>query len=598
MSQFAGHESLVRNLVEAALRQPRSADQPIVVLHAPPGGGKTALLRHVHALGSARTACAYVRVGEVRTARAVLAEVAHGLHAKVSMVRRIEFPRLRLGLLACAAPLDGDDRGQALDELRGLLGDDRGRRRLNRAIRGLGDLLAGMAFPDPAAEAVRFALAKLAPVVVDRLALRRVLRWHAAHAVPACADGYDALVNLHRRFAAGDDEAVNAVLFRAFLADLHDAHHRELRHWDRAPALVLLDDADHPAGRSFLDLYSRARTRHVDAGFPCDPLMLIAAVRRRPAEATRSRRASLGEWQLHRVEGDPWRYPVILEGLRPEDIQELAGAFAGWIPRAGAFLHGLTRGHPGAIAVILRRPPSDPRDVLDELSTEALDVLLGRTEGELRAALVQLAPATDVDDARYLADQGRATETQIEELAELLDTVWWAPDGESGGFVRNALLRRVLLAELARTGRWEAVHRELAAPERPPPARLRHTFAVDGKITPVVEHFAARFPPEDAAAWWAELCDVVAAAVARPRRETGGAGAVFEALMADVHERGAPLQIAKLAAAQSIVADPLGDPRQELVLFQLPAALRALARDLPRGSAFLIQLARALEETQ
>ncbi|MFI0449060.1 hypothetical protein [Actinomadura sp. 6N118] len=449
------------------------------VVHGVRGSGKTQYLRHLEQLCSTQGPCAYIDVGPDRPARPennlkLLTELVFKLEKKTyRWPRRLRFSRFRLGLLSLGANLNEDHHSDALVDLRRILsgGDDDDQegaaQDFDQAVLSTTNIVAqamGAATPPGTTELVRLVLRHLAPKTADGLRWRSALKWHAANARPAAVNGYDALVELNRMHKDGYGAAVDDLLCRAFLADIHAGYNTETFHWDRsANCLILLDNVDWELGEPFQEALGRAQedaaASAARAGKKTRGPLVVAMTKRTPPPATQPVVASARvlDKVVAGTRASPGHRSLVirLDDLQLPEIRRLMG-------RSTAALRGsdvallvsmLTRGHSGGTALIAdameaatRHSPNgfaDPRLLLDlpavtragaaasgtpapSVADQILDVLLAGQPPEIRHAFITCAPALEPAATRALEGVAGLTRELVKDLHEILSAELWS----------------------------------------------------------------------------------------------------------------------------------------------------------------------------
>jgi hypothetical protein len=611
-----GRSGIIR-LVEACLKQPPSAERPVVMLLGPRGSGASEAHSALMENFGPEYPFAYVNLGGAQTLlpRYALALLARQLERKLPRYGRSQFPLLTLGLLAS----DQELRMTSLVE---------GRRAIQRQLDRFqedneerhGDYLA--AFFDVAAGAVG-APDGFSNVALTLLqdALRRGRRrlpgrrfggkysasaaWYGAHPLIRSQDQWEALVELNLWRHEGDEQQqdrLNRVLFSAFLEDLRRNSGRSFM---PRSYLLLLDNSHTEYGRRFLDHLIRARHEDaVVAGADCDPLTVVASSNRWlprwgpatgdawPWQLRGPDRASLQDWHEHRPtrdSDDTWWYPLRLRDLNLDEVRIRIELQLGSSPelapftRLSPFVHRLTGGLPRAVHQVLdvlrqstapaedgpgqdqwlRTLPDRTLRVGEETPTlahAALSDLLRGFGAVERRALAECAALRDLSVGIRVLSPGDLLFGEVRSRWLLL----------SPGTVTPTLhpwLRRLLLWELARTpDDWDTVHELLAdhfRAERHPVQEMYHRLALGG-IDEVTDQLLLRFPSMPAAQWISELNVITSAPNRLPPR-----GGPLE-LLADL----APLQPERAVDAASVIrglvtarwvwSDPLADPGMRL----------------------------------
>ncbi len=379
-----GHEHILTGLIPEVLwcdGEARNRDLPVTLLLGPRGSGKTATLEELEREYDSPIPCANLDLEgiEEEQARGILMELAHRLGRR-SLLRgqlfRVRFPLLTVCLFAAGAQVElRDDPQITRTQLREALQRSRKQARRKVDVKRLLEIVR-MAVNPP--DWFNPAMSLLLPglrAASDRWLLHRWQRWLRTDNRPWAQGGdpFDAMIYINRQ-SRGDAHArpridIDALLFEAFLADLHWSLNGPLTTYDRMRKyLVLLDNAHSPGGEHFLDLLVDARharaERHPGAG---DPLAVVATSRRLLRQALDDtdggriraiEEASYGDWsslrdrpcRRHRS----WWYPVTLRDLT---ISEVAGRIRAKglteLAYLTEFVHWLTQGHPEATDVVL-----------------------------------------------------------------------------------------------------------------------------------------------------------------------------------------------------------------------------------------------------
>ena len=535
--------SLVREFLLRDERDGRRRNRrnPVLLFTGPRGIGKSVLLDALqdryksvpHAHIDCETAAS--------NAREMLALLAYDLNRQCGRYGALPFPRLITGELVITAPLELDrlDRDSARQQVADLL--ERHQRTeaaledavssivttalTPLAVHGTGDSTAGEAIGDLAGKYVtKLLLGGLASSRRGRrILLGKGQEWYSDQGRGLGRNPLDALIEL-RRMAARADAArpggdntdrreVAEWLWAAFLADLRESFHdRRAVDWT-FNCLVLLDNADTPAGRAFLTELADARAKR--AQDEPDPLTVIATSRGALAKRVRGAAAMAAladagyDAYLQRVQagGDRSWYPVVLPPLSWGDTRDMADTLELPGDRAVATtaVHAFTGGHPGAtsallaamadyrpapalppppaapaasaepvLLAVLRQPQADPRSddpeavgtaILNDLiasAPKALEDLTTCAAARDKVAAERMAVAPDCDLMEHLLR---------EEPAIFSSELWSAGGAGAGGAggagggpaVLQPLLRRLLLRRLAErapheTASWANVH--------------------------------------------------------------------------------------------------------------------------------------------
>jgi len=326
-----------------------------------------------------------------------------------------------------------------------------------------------------------------------------------------------------RNESADSRRMITRRLWAALLADLRDSFSdRRAINWTRN-CVLLLDNADTPAARAFLEeLVSVRKDRERDEP---DPLTVVATSRgsltsrvstAAPASLYEAGRAHYGERTGTGGSGGSgaWWYPILLPPLNWSqtatmvDALRLPGAHAEAVTAA---VHGFTCGHPAATSTLLAAIAANPgslaemnpsallaskdltKDVEHERTVEdaLLDRLLMPSLTRDQAAaddLATCAAARHKEVTLRLATDSRLLEQLPGELTSVFSSGYWAVDPASGRSVLHPLLRRLLLRRLAdreadAKASWARVHlwlRWRALRDGYPDTALYHTLALAG----------------------------------------------------------------------------------------------------------------------
>lgn len=421
----------------------------------------------------------------------LLTTLAFLLNYRCAAYGRLSFPRLWAGLIAMRLNLDQMDPGQAragiraeferrhhVDELRELVADAAAVAVV--FVPGMGQVPGAPRLTRKLTNLVMKGL--LAGWPLERVALGEGEQWYGHQDRGLARPPVDALVDLSRRAArlnqGSNRRIVDELLWSAFLADLHASFDGK-DGWNRNCAL-LLDNADTPAGRRFLDELSRARDVRRAAGRPDAPLTVIAASRGKLLdgvlapdwEAVPLREASLADYGRRRDAGDtvPGWYPVLLPDLTRDEVRILV-AKVGWIAdeRLSPVVYHFARGHPGAthaITVALRNSPN-PADLTavlewaggleDEHTTAEERILRLLTSGVseyVMDGLTKCAAARNQFDASRLAqNSGLLTIPGAAQNDIFARELWVRAGQDQSGETRPDImvpaLRQLLLRRLA-----------------------------------------------------------------------------------------------------------------------------------------------------
>ncbi|MFG6200400.1 hypothetical protein [Nonomuraea sp. JJY05] len=407
------------------------------------------------------------------------------------------------------------------------------------------------------------------------------------------------VLNLVQEQEIGGERAGNAwgILVEAFLEDLAHAWAKP-RH--ARNCLLLLDDADTPAGSAFLQALVAARARRSEAGASADPLVVVAASKTWPKGMTGwacpgtpgARRppqlaaATYEGWLRRRGDGaQRWWYPVLMPG---SPTGRTAAVYAHAV-------HELTGGYPyaaGKLGDLLGNAEDDDefRAILHE--KDALRRLMP-DHLPRRDLLMAWSAARNVDDAENALLDGTSTASHLRrELAERLWlTTQSTAENRRGTWERSSTggeeitvihpwLRRLLLHHLAaEPEHWDKVHETMESFYRKQEvaddaSAAHHMLArvVDGddpRLEAVVTFLNERFGQLDVVgrggsrlSEWVELYEQVTAAPNRLPLDRPLA-ALYDSLAvspADTELRDRASMIRTLVVARWFWLDPILDP--------------------------------------
>lgn len=495
MTEFYGWERIRRFVAEALdrSRTKNALTPPIMILIGAGGYGKSELLEDLENTYKGRSPS--VRLDFAGNLDATPVQVMYAiekpLEEHVRGVGSARFPLLMMGISAITLRDDGP--GSLAHQLAERL-------RAGGVVSGgaVTSLAANAAklLPSPEQQALVAEGGAALGWLVDRVRARQLARglsWYNRSGNPDGADGsdYGALLALRDRWqeSRDDDDSevrreahlhVWRVLCRALLADLRVFPKAGWGHGKRTTnCLLLLDNADAPVGREFLEMLAETRARATDGA---DPLVVVAAHGRRPALRPAAGQAkdssgeglSYPEWlsaaSASETRVPPW-YPVRLAELSLGQVREIVGSHV--LSKAendAKFTHAVTGGHPGAVRELARVLAAIPDPLPADSGPRALvsrtveDTLLrvvrppGLSDDDLAAMAVfgltlcpQLKPGDSV--FRFLA-WTNAKGLDVQE--RFLDLMW----AHAGDFLEIQPLYRWLLARwLARdSSRWQDTH--------------------------------------------------------------------------------------------------------------------------------------------
>lgn len=502
------HEFLTREERDGL---PVSRPTPVVVFA---GAGKTALLAELARLMAGNAPCARIDCEDFAGgARELLSLLAFELNRHSGRYGELPFPRLITGLIVIRSVDLEDldlkaDRKTARERVLRVLEERQNTAQslqdsVSEIIKAAFDAVGSRIPGGP--EVVRAAmdiLTRVGPrLVLGSLAATRRGRnlilgtgqdWYGDQG----RKPVDGLITLNRVAARGSEEdrrEVASVLWAAFLADLDDAFARhQAINWT-LNCLVLLDNADSPAGREFLAELVAARQERV-----ADPLSVVATSRGELADQkiplggrlTPLAQASARPWREADARQPAW-FPVALPDLTITDV----GAMVRQLELPGGTRRGnitsavyrYTAGHPIAVrmlldaiavaldtdsaadsadfdlAPVLEAPvPDITQDDPPPLADVLLRRLLRGLPQEQLTDLVTCSAARDLEAAQRLAATSRLLGQNWGTKARIFSASFWrsrdaaAPEGRpaadpppAGTLTLHPVLRRLLLRRLA-----------------------------------------------------------------------------------------------------------------------------------------------------
>jgi hypothetical protein len=503
------------------------------------------------------------------------------LSREIPKLGELRFRRFLIGLAATQAPVSTNP-AQARRDIKDLINGD------NAHPPGwvaplVATVAASAGIPDKAAE-----LAGNTSTALYGAARRWVTRsspgvaWYRSGIGKVFRDPYQGLAELSRREAARDP-SVDAILCRAFMADIRAAYRNRWRWFARNynPTLFI-DDASRPAVTRFLE-------HLVDIDGPA-PLTVVAAtgVRHelpgcppRDCRPTPLDGASIEDWQA-KADTPGWkhRYPTLAGWTRDPEPGGL------WIRRWGeprdaveVFLDRLACGHPGARArlqeIVEKDPDLDLRGVFlgelgEQLETDVLTWVRGDYASFTERIAVQLALLPDLESvADAPIHRTQAARRSIDRYLGDATSDMWVARSETGVLGMHPLARRALAHRLGR-GRvagltWTGWHEMLRDQATDPltTATLYHRLAL-GEVRAVATELSATLAESPPGEWCRQLFDVTRAPVQATGVQYADAREHRDALVRDGGGTGHTRVPPALVAALQLHTDPLGDPYHEL----------------------------------
>lgn len=382
----------------------------------------------------------------------------------------------------------------------------------------------------------------------------------------------DALLELGRRFHRGGDyrNDVENTLMAAFLEEVA-ATYGLVRHLNREPwPLILVDEAQAPAGRRFLELLlehrALAQRPHRDritvvatrlGDIP--PEEAPQAVRREladllPAAGGARRKQAAAIWQRTGHDPSAGLLVVPLTPLGRDDVLSMLDRASARLlhPHLASALHSLTGGHPAASTVLCdavvhaarHNRAVAPRDLLDLPTPQGRPVTQVLLEDLLpdrrqRDRLLVLCLARDNETAEALAEDLRLDgpeQLPANAAAQYLVERQWQQSVPVGApLVESRLLQSLLVHEARRTSpppddphSWHEIHRLLhrhhvQRSDTGEADALRHSLAA-GNAAQAVDILADEFGAEEAAQSVQHWLECLRHCATAPTPPSGGTG--------------------------------------------------------------------------
>jgi ABC-type branched-subunit amino acid transport system substrate-binding protein len=603
---------------------PRSRPYPIIVFTGPRGSGRSALLRGLAARLRGNAPCALIDCQDFAGgATELLSLLAFELNRSSGRYRRLPFPRLITGLIAIRVPLRdfllAGDREGARERMRKALEEHENTAQALRDT--VGDIIEagvtalGTIPPGPATAATEVARQVGPRLVLGWLATtrrgRKVLLgagqdWYGHQDRELGRDPLDVLIDLNP-IREEDRREVADQLWAAFAADLRHAFaRRRALNWT-LNCLALIDNADAPAGRQFLDDLVAARRRRASY-VTADPAPLTVVATSsgvlsqrlvpRGESITAVADASYADYRK-RVPGR-WWYPVSLPDLAFDDVSAMVARHD--LPTGthrdavASAVYRYTGGHPASVrllldgfeaghanddlATVLAAPqPGIDLDNPPPVAECMLDGLLAGVSAEAVENLVTCSAARDREAALRLGAESALFEGGLGTDSEVFGGSLWERSGS--GLVLRPVLRRLLTRRLAARpaddkANWAAAHgrlRTLAQAAGDESAVLYHTLAL-GDVEQVTRRLAELLEVMDAEEWLRQLETITAAPNDLPHPAAGQIGR----LVKWAQPRDLPTgPTARLVAAMWIDADPLSDRERSALRREIGASLDQIA---------------------
>jgi hypothetical protein len=519
VSEFYGWE-IIRKFVAEALDRSRNKNAltpPIMIVVGSAGYGKTELLEDLAKThrGSSPTVRLDFAGNPDATPAQVMLAIGRPLEERVPGVGSARFPLLMTGISAIT--LRGDGPGSLADQLATRLRAGGGIS--GSAVTSLTSNAAKL-LPSAGQQALVTGGGTAIGGAIDWIRARQIRRrlgWYDRSGNAEGTDGsdYGPLLALRDRWLeslnARDPEVrvaarlhVWRVLCRALLADLRDFPKPGLSHGERTTnCLLLLDNADAPVSKEFLEMLAETRLKATDGA---DSLVVVAAQGTRPAlqpavgpaRDSADEGLSYQEWLKATLSPEipmsPW-YPVRLAGLSLGHVREIVSSHV--LRKAendAKFTYAVTGGHPGAVQELARVLAGIPDplpanfDARTVVSRQEEDTLISMvcpaslSEADLAAMAVfglTLRPRLKAGDSVFRSLAWNVKELDVRE--RFLDLMW-----VRGGdpFEIRPLYRWLLTRWLARDrDRWRDAHEGFMAhyrtgPGYEPTAERYHQLAL------------------------------------------------------------------------------------------------------------------------
>ncbi|MGH3813977.1 MAG: hypothetical protein ACRDUV_16250 [Pseudonocardiaceae bacterium] len=638
--QISGRDHAIK-LVRSFMERPESAGEPssqhypVLVFEGARGSGKTALL------DTLATALAqqvpYARFNFKAKPDATVPEVLSALASKLGrrcpLYGVLDFPRLTAGRLVMREDLELENHPHAREQVMEVL-EKECNLKMAREILKVGADTALVAAEEHTGVPAGPLLKRVPELVLDRLTDwkhgRRVLLgsldWYGHRDRGRKNDAVDELVKLNRWARNPDDEGnqekIAHTLWDAFLADLRHVFHGSRRANELSlNCVILLDNADEPAGLRFVEQLVQTRALHAAEGNQTPEPMTVAVTSRGellahvpPADVIELPAATgAARGPAHHDHRQYWWGRHRLEDLTRDQVAAMVSALAlreGSNQRLTSMTLQLTGGHPASTRLLLdavaERPEKqeDLAAVLDELepgtapewtvAERMRQRLLADFSPEAFDDLVTCAASRERQHALRLANSpllgGRH-----HGYAAIVDPVLW-PAAKGAGPV---LLRRLLVRELARRDNpglpgWSEVfdwHRDNCANAGDLTGKLHYALA-NRDLEFVTQRLHERLISDDATSWLELLASVTSAPHRRPDQDDPLAPTdeVF-ALLKETAPAPSLEPLARLIASLWIVTDPFCGSRRRGLHLLIAADYTDIARLSHRNAEQLLQVA-------
>ncbi|MBP2472377.1 hypothetical protein JOF53_001249 [Crossiella equi] len=551
------HENTLRLVRELMARPeerggPVSSRYPVLVVSGSRGSGKTALLGRLAAAMDQKVPCARLDLESSRhaTVAQLLSALAFQLGRHTGGYGQLRFPRLVVVTVVLDLDLRGHSRETAREEIAGLLRRQHNLDTVATFLEGTAaEVLSAVPLPTGVPPgAVGRVLAALVRASAGwrwsrGIVLGSYLDWFRHQDRELAEEPLDVLVDANLWHHTEDEDAgyrLEQLLCRAFLADLRAGFGAARRSRELSlNCAALLDNADSPLGRRFLDRLADTRVQTAPA-----PLTIVATTRGLlPEHLHPDETATLGaadrdyaQWQQRTGRLPRW-LRTELPDLTEQEVRDLVTRLGSTVDndrRLARTVYRFTDGHPAATRLLvdaLRAHAGDrpgladlltrlePPDLAQETRLPVADRLLRRLfqdhpaeldfpELTALADVVTCAAARAEDDGRWLAEQPGLRLRDRSPLPDLTAAQLWTG--------RTALARRLLLRRLAArpTGAkadWTTVFRTLRGHQPPDSVGARYYALAAEDLAAVAEAEAHRLPTVDTTTWLRELHETTSA---------------------------------------------------------------------------------------
>lgn len=635
--QISGRDRAIK-LVRSFMERPESAGEPssqhypVLVFEGARGSGKTALLDTLATALAQQVPYARFNFKAKPDAAVpkVLSALAVELGRRCPLYGVLGFPRLTAARLVMREDLELENHPHAREQVMEVLEKECNLKMAREILEvGAGTALAaveehtGVPGGPLANRLPRPILDSLTDWKHGRRVLLGSLDWYGHRDRHRKNDAVDELVELNRRARNPDNEDdqewTEHTLWDAFLADLRHAFHGSRRANELSlNCVILLDNADEPAGLRFVEQLVQTRALHAAEGNETpEPMTVVVTSRGEllahvpPADVVELP-AATGEARgpVHH-DHHHWWGRHRLDDLTRDQVAAMVSALSlreGSNQRLTSMALQLTGGHPASTRLLLdavaERPANrdDLATVLDEpepgtapegtVAERMRQRLLADFSPEAFDDLITCAASREPQHALKLANSpllgGRH-----DGYVQIIDPVLW-PTAEGAGPV---LLRRLLLRELARRDkpnqpRWSEVfewHRTHCTAADDPAGEPYYALA-NCNLTFVTQRLHEHFTSDDVTSWLELLASVTSAPHRRPDDSLAPMDGMY-ALLEETAPAPSLEPLARLIASLWIVTDPFCDSRRRGLHLLIAADYTEIAKRAHRGAEQLLQVA-------